>query len=434
MSALPWLRWWRRCFFGAVLISLWVAWDNWGDMLQSQRPGPISAPPPQDIERGHYLVRAGNCITCHTERGGTPLAGGRAIPTPFGPVYSSNLTPDPATGLGKWSAQDFWQALHHGRSRSGRLLTPAFPYEHTSLITREDSDAMFAWLRSQPAVQQAQRPHELTWPLGTPVALAIWRSLFFKPQPFVPDPQQPQAWNRGAYLVQGLGHCAACHSPRNELGATAGVSKLTGGLMPVINWYAPSLLSDRETGLATTPLTSIAHLLKTGVQGDARTSGPMAEVVRHSLQYLSDADLQAMALYLQMQARQMPPEPALTEAAPISRRVAEHGLKVYDRHCAHCHGDEGEGVSGVYPALKGNRAVLLADPTNLVQAVLFGGYGPSTAGHPRPVGMPPFILELQDQDMAAVLSHVRQTLQPAGQRASEVTPLQVNRIRAKSAE
>ena len=434
MSARPWLRWWRRCFFGAVLISLWVAWDNWGDMLQPQRPAPISAASPQEIERGHYLVRAGNCIACHTERGGAPLAGGRAIPTPFGPVYSSNLTPDPATGLGKWSAQDFWQALHHGRSRSGRLLTPAFPYEHTSLITREDSDAMFAWLRSQPAVQQVQRPHELTWPLGTPVALAIWRSLFFKPQPFVPDPQQPQAWNRGAYLVQGLGHCAACHSPRNELGATAGVSKLTGGLMPVINWYAPSLLSDRETGLATTPLTSIAHLLKTGVQGDARTSGPMAEVVRHSLQYLSDDDLQAMALYLQMQARQMPPEPALPEAAPMSRRVAEHGFKVYDRHCAHCHGDEGEGVSGVYPALKGNRAVVLADPTNLVQAVLFGGYGPSTAGHPRPFGMPPFILELQDQDMAAVLSHVRQTLQPTGQRASEVTPLQVNRIRAKSAE
>jgi mono/diheme cytochrome c family protein len=429
----PGSRWLRRVTIVAAVLTLWVVWDNWGDLLLSPTEVSTSASTssPDTLERGHYLVRAGNCIACHTERGGPPLAGGRAIWTPFGPVYSSNLTPDKSTGLGAWSAHDFWIALHHGRSRSGRLLTPAFPYEHTSLITREDSDAMFAWLSSQPAVQQAQRPHGLTWPVGTPVALAIWRSLYFSPRTFQPDPQQTHEWNRGAYLVQSLGHCAACHSPRNALGASAGVKDLSGGLMPVLNWYAPNLWSDQESGLASTPLTDIVKLLKTGAQGEARTSGPMAEVVQHSLQHLTDADLNAMALYLQIQARQMPPEPPRIDAPAPSKRLVEQGARIYDKHCAHCHGEEGQGVRDAYPALRSLRGVQLSDPTNAVQAVLYGGYGPSTEGHPRPFGMPPFILVLNDEELAAVLTHVRHSMQPPGQRASEVTPLQVNRIRAK---
>lgn len=416
---------------GLALLTLAVVWHNWGDLLSSPHAVP-EAPPntAATLQRGQYLVQAGNCIACHTDRGRPPLAGGRAIDTPFGPVYSSNLTPDPDTGLGQWTAQDFWQALHHGRSRGGRLLAPAFPYEHTSVITREDSDTMFAWLHSQPAVKQAQPAHGLTWPLGTQAALAVWRTLYFSPATFQPDTQQSTEWNRGAYLVQGLGHCAACHSPRNALGATQGVSDLSGGLMPVVNWYAPDLTSDRETGLASTPLADVVQLLRSGTNGQAHTSGPMSEVVQHSLQHLSPADVQAMAVYLRSRVR---PDTASVSTAVrrIPSTVAERGLKVYERHCVSCHGEQGQGAPGIYPALAGNRAVLLAEQTNLVQAILYGGYGPATAGHPRPFGMPPFVLELDDRDMAAVLTHIRRQW---GNAAGEVTPLQVNRIRAASAQ
>jgi mono/diheme cytochrome c family protein len=385
------------------------------------------------IEQGRYLSLAGNCIACHTTRGGTPFAGGRRIDTPFGGVYSSNLTPDPETGLGKWTAQDFWQAMHRGRSKNGRLLAPAFPYNHTSVITRSDSDAIFAWLNTQTPVVQAQPAHTLVWPVGTQPALAVWRSVYFQPSPFLADKAQSAEWNRGAYLVQGLGHCAACHSPRNALGASGSVSDLSGGLMPVVNWYAPDLTSDAESGLASTPLPEIVRLLRTGAADTAQTNGPMGEVVQHSLQHLNAADLQAMAVYLQSRAQSTPqPAPAKAGPARISLQVATMGSAVYERQCLQCHGDQGEGVktaSGevAYPALAGNRAVLLKDPTNLVQLVLYGGYGPATEGHPRPFGMPPAVLELDDRDIAAVLTHLRTQW---GNQASEVTPLQVNRIRA----
>ena len=416
-----------------------VAWDNWGDLLAPSKPASGAAVKATEaqIQQGRYLALAGNCMACHTTRGGAPFAGGRRIDTPFGGVYSSNLTPDPETGLGRWTPQDFWQAMHRGRSASGRLLTPAFPYNHTSVVTRDDSDAIFSWLNTLAPVTQAQPAHSLTWPFGTQPALAVWRSLFFEPTPFQADKTQSAEWNRGAYLVQGLGHCAACHSPRNALGATGPVNDLSGGLMPVVNWYAPNLTQDAETGLASTPLPEIVRLLRTGASDTAQTNGPMGEVVQHSLQHLKEADLLAMAVYLQSRAQgttQPVPDAAklARSNARVSAQVATQGAKVYERQCLQCHGEQGEGMKTAagevaYPALAGNRAVLLQDPTNLVQLVLYGGYGPATQGHPRPFGMPPAVLELHDHDIAAVLTHLRTQW---GNRAGEVTPLQVNRIRA----
>ena len=431
----------------ALLLLGGVVGDNWGDLIwpthsgaasSRQAPGDAASDSAATIEQGRYLALAGNCMACHSARGGQPLAGGRRIDTPFGAVYSSNLTPDPATGLGQWSRDDFWQALHWGRAKGGRLLTPAFPYKHTSVITRADSDAILAWLNTQTPVHQAQTPHSLVWPLGTQAALAVWRSLFFTPSPFQAQSTQTAEWNRGAYLVQGLGHCAACHSSYNALGASGAVDDLSGGLIPGLNWYAPSLTHERETGLASTPLSEIVRLLRTGTSQRAQTSGPMGEVVQHSLQYLHPADLQAMAVYLQSRAQQAS-QPvsanknfAHPERPRISSQVLQHGNKVYQNHCVQCHGEQGQAVltrSGqvAYPALAGNRAVLLGDPTNLVQRVLYGGYGPVTQGHPQPFGMPPFVLALDDRDTAAVLTHLRTQW---GNQASEVTPLQVNRIRA----
>jgi len=418
-----------------MVLTVAVLWDNWGDLLAPAKPSPVAAATAtqSQIDQGRYLALAGNCMACHTTRGGTPLAGGRRIDTPFGGVYTSNLTPDPSTGLGRWNSQDFWQAMHRGRSANGRLLTPAFPYNHTSVVTRQDSDAIFAWLMSQPPVVQAQPAHTLGWPFGTQPALAVWRSLFFEPSPFKEDKARNAEWNRGAYLVQGLGHCAACHSPRNALGATGPVHDLSGGLMPVVNWYAPSLTHDAESGLASTPLPDIVRLLRTGSSATAQTNGPMGEVVQHSLQHLKEADLQAMAVYLQSLAQGAPqPAPDAIQSTRVSTQVATQGAKVYERQCMQCHGEQGQGVNTAsgevaYPALAGNRGVLLKDPTNLVQLVLYGGYGPATQGHPRPFGMPPAVLELHDHDIAAVLTHLRTQW---GHQAGEVTPLQVNRIRA----
>lgn len=378
---------------------------------------------PDLVARGEYLARAGNCMGCHTARGGEPYAGGRGIDTPFGTVYSSNLTPDAATGLGSWTPAHFWRALHNGRSRDGRLLYPAFPYTNYTLVTRQDADALYAYLRSLKAVSQQNRSHGLRWPFNSQLALAVWRALYFSPSRPTDDAAQSTEWNRGAYLVQGLGHCNACHGSRNALGATGGTLDLGGGLIPMQNWYAPSLSDPHEAGVAEWQPQQIVDLLKKGVTPRASVLGPMAEVVGGSTQHLSDADLLAMAAYL----KGLPPTRGeRARQAAADSVVLDRGAKLYTQHCADCHGDQGEGVAGIYPALAGNRAVTLSSPANLVRVVLEGGFAPSTAGHPRPYGMPPFATVLNSADTAAVLSYVRSAW---GNQGGAVPEIEVNRYR-----
>lgn len=396
-------------------------------------PAALPTPKPDAlVARGAYLARAGNCMGCHTALGGAPWAGGRAIETPFGAVYSSNLTPDKATGLGLWTAQDFWQALHHGRSRDGRRLVPAFPYTSTTLVSRADSDALHAYLMSLPAVSSPNKAHALRWPFGTQAALAVWRTLFFTPGGFEPQPGKSEAWNRGAYLVRGLGHCAACHAPRNALGATRSELDLAGGLIPLQNWYAPSLTRADEAGVAHWSQDEVVALLRDGVAPRGSVAGPMAEVVLGSTRHLDAGDLAAMATYLRdLPGAQATPAagapPAATPAAPVAATRLARGGKLYGEHCASCHGEAGQGVPRAYPPLAGNRAVTLADPANLVQLVLQGGFAPATAGNPRPFGMPPFVLVLSERDVADVLSYVRASW---GNRAGAVSELDVSRLRA----
>ncbi len=391
---------------------------------------PIAAAAPSEgmVARGAYLARAGSCQTCHTAQGGQPYAGGLGIATPFGTVFTSNLTPDNKTGIGTWSSSHFWRAMHNGRSKDGRLLYPAFPYTSYTQVTREDSDAIFAYLNSLPAVVQPNQPHTLRFPYQSQAALAVWRALFFSPGVYEPDTARNAEWNRGAYLVKGLGHCAACHTARNALGATEQSLDLAGGLIPMQNWYAPSLTSPYEAGVSDWDKQHIVALLKNGVSPRASVTGPMAEVVQRSTQYLNDADLGAMAQFLKElpASHTAPPEPA---AIKTQGESVERAAKLYEQHCAQCHGAKGEGIANAYPALAGNRAVTMAQASNLVQIVLNGGYAPATQGNPRPFGMAPFVLVLNDADMALVLTHVRQSW---GNRASEITPLEVNRIRANS--
>ena len=323
------LKWLAAALIGvAVLVASVVTLNLRGEGALDAEIAATAAPAPgwradaEVIARGAYLARAGNCQACHSARGGEPYAGGRAIETPFGTVFSSNLTPDADHGLGRWSAPQFWRALHHGRSADGRLLTPAFPYDNTTLISRADSDALYAYLRSVPPVAQAVRAHELRFPFNTQAALAVWRALYFEPREFQADSAQSAEWNRGAYLVQGLGHCNACHASRNALGATSGPLDLGGGLIPVHNWYAPSLTDPREAGVADWSRAEIVALLKTGVanrpSGLVTASGPMGEVVLRSTQHLSDADLGAMATYLQTLGAQADVSPPAV-AAPTRK-------------------------------------------------------------------------------------------------------------------
>jgi mono/diheme cytochrome c family protein len=417
--ALKWL-------LGALLVLVTVAALVWALNVRDEADlnvaaaGPAS---PAQIARGAYIARAGNCMACHTTRGGEPYAGGRAIETPFGAVYTSNLTPDDKSGIGSWSAAHFWRAMHNGRSKDGRLLYPAFPYTSFTQVTREDSDALFAYLRSLPAVFSPNHRPTLQFPFDSQAALAVWRALYFKPGVHQPEPGRSAEWNRGAYLVQGLGHCSACHSARNALGATTSGLDLAGGLIPMQNWYAPSLASPHEAGVADWERADIVSLLKDGISARGSVSGPMAGVVLGSTQYLTPEDLGAMAQYL----KELPPVVSASASPAPDTTGSAAGAKLYEQHCAGCHGINGDGVPKAYPALAGNRAVTMPQTANLVQIVLHGGYAPATQGNPRPFGMPPFVLVLTDAEIAAVLTHLRQSW---GNKAGSVTTLEVNRIRA----
>ena len=364
--------------------------------------------------RGAYLVAAGDCIACHTSIGGAPFAGGRAIETPFGTIYSSNITPDPASGIGGWTRDDFWRALHEGRGKDGRLLYPAFPYPNFTQVTREDADAMFDYLRTVPAVARTNVRHAVRFPYNTQLALMAWRTMYFRPGVFEPEAGHTAEWNRGAYLVRGLGHCDACHASRNIFGAVSHRLDLGGGLIPMQNWYAPPI-GGWDAG-------HIAALLTTGATPRAMAMGPMAEVVYRSTQHLSAEDARAIASYVQSSTVKAPG--ASEKGAPDS--VMQRGAALYGEHCAECHGDKGEGAMPAYPALAGNPSMNAAVAANGIKAILNGGYAPATKGNPRPYGMPPFFSKLNDTEIAAVLTYIRASW---GNRAGPVSAADVERYR-----
>jgi mono/diheme cytochrome c family protein len=407
----------------ALAAAAGVAWLNVRGEAPVSDEAASGVPADALVRRGAYLAKAGNCAACHTARGGAAFAGGKGIETPFGTVFTSNITPDAEHGIGKWSADHFWRAMHHGRSRDGRLLYPAFPYPDYTLVTREDTDALFAFLRSQPAARQANRPHDLRFPYDSQAALAVWRALFFSPGRIEAQSGKSAEWNRGAYLVRGLGHCQACHAPRNAFGATNEKLELSGGLIPMQNWYAPSLASPAEAGVQDWTTPQIVRLLKDGQSVHGAAMGPMAEVVSSSTQHLDEADLAAMATFL----RELPRQRA---AAPHGARpdgdVLALGARLYKANCAECHGERGEGSGFASPALAGHRTATMPSSTNLVKVILSGGFPPTTGGNPRPYGMPPFGQSLTDAEVAAVASFVRASW---GNAAAAVTELDVNRVR-----
>lgn len=366
------------------------------------------------IAHGQYLARAGDCVACHSNPGDPPFGGARPMETPFGTLYSPNISSDASTGIGAWTSDEFYTMLHTGRTRSGDLLYPAMPFAAYTKVTRADSDAIFAFLKSTPPVHQVNREQDLRFPYSNRTLLNGWRTLYFNEGEYKPDPSKSSEWNRGAYLVEGLGHCSMCHTAINALGGSSDSAAFQGGLIPMQDWYAPSLTSNREAGLGDWSIEDISDLLQAGVSKRGAVYGPMAEVVYNSLQYLTDEDIRAMAVYL----KALPPTgdsaaPTKTESQD-KLRLFPLGKKIYVAQCAECHGTNGEGRGWDFPPLAGNQSIQMTSSVNPIRMVLNGGYPPGTIRNPRPYGMPPFAQELSDEEVAAVVTYIRTAWQNHG--------------------
>jgi len=373
------------------------------------------------IERGRYLVNAGDCASCHTDQGGQAYAGGLALPTPFGIIYSTNITPDRVTGIGNWSEEDFYRAMHNGIRRDGKHLYPAFPYPWFTKVSQDDVSAIKAFLNTLTPVRQENKPTKLFWPLNERELMAGWNELYFRDGAFVADPKKSEQWNRGAYLVEGLGHCGACHTATNLLGAAKTTGNLKGGDFGE-HWYAPGLTGHLRDGLGEWSAAEIVEYLKTGASSKSAAAGPMAEVVKNSTQYLSDSDLNAIAAYL----KDFPAEKTATQAGELDKQALSRGEALYVDNCTGCHMENGEGLTQVFPSLKASSAVQATLPDTVIHVVLGGAKAAATLSKPTGLAMPAFDRKLDDKQIADLVNYIRNAW---GNHASQTDAGAVSKIR-----
>lgn len=353
------------------------------------------------IERGRYLATIGDCAACHTRPGGPLMAGGRAIETPFGNLVAPNITPDRATGIGSWSDEDFYRSLHDGMSRDGHLY-PAMPYVYYTKVRRTDVEAIRAWLDTLPPVVNAVDSNALPFPFSVRVSMAGWDRLFFTAGEWQDRADKPAEWNRGGYLVEGLGHCGACHTPKNAFGGDETGARLQGYALQ--GWFAPDITGGEPAGLGNWSVDDIVEYLKTGTNRYAAASGPMAEEVMDSTQHLTVADLQAMAVYLKDQkgADRAPPQPVAA-----SDPAMQAGAAIYADQCAACHGMDGTGIARLFPSLAGGAGVMSSEPVSVLHVILQGTRVVQTSQAPTAQAMPAFGWKLSDSQVAAVATYVR---------------------------
>lgn len=378
---------------------------------------------PQLIARGAYLARAGDCTACHTAPGGTSFAGGLAMPSPIGVIFSPNITPDPKTGIGGYTYGDFERAVRRGILRSGQTEYPAMPYPSFSRITDRDMAALYAYFMHGVApVSSNNRVDQIPWPLSMRWPLVYWRWLF-APQvrTFVPGIGENPTVARGAYLVEGLGHCGACHTPRaftmqeEVLTPRGGPEFLAGSQFN--GWYAPSLRGQGDAGIGRWAGADIEEFLKAGKTAKYAAFGEMGDVILHSTQFMTTDDRAAIASFL--------------KTLPSTAGVVNSGEQLYRENCAACHQDAGTGIPSSFPALAGNPIVNTNDATSLIHIVLAGDAEVRTYGSSPPLVMPPFGANLSDNDIASLLSYVRSSW---GNRAPAVSAAQVQTLRAAIGE
>ncbi|MBV9427453.1 MAG: c-type cytochrome [Bradyrhizobiaceae bacterium] len=354
------------------------------------------------IERGRYLTIVGDCAACHTlTESGKAFAGGRPIETPFGNLLAPNITPDVETGIGAWSDDEFVNALTKGTGRHGTRLYPAMPYTYMTKTSREDALAIRAYLNTVPAVRNPVRSNQLSFPFNIRLGLAAWDQLYFSPGTFHPDPTKSQEWNRGAYLVEGLMHCGLCHTPKNFAGGDHTGQALQGYALQ--GWFAPNITSDKRRGIGEWSIDDIVSYLKTGHNQTQAASGPMAEVVMDSSSKLTDADLRAIAVYLKDQ-----PAGGGGEASNApDQALMKSGEQIFIDECAACHRQNAKGIPGMFPTLAGSPAVQSTDPASLLRVVLRGARSAATDAAPTGPAMPAFGWLLSDQEVAAVITYIR---------------------------
>lgn len=406
----------KRLFIGlaglVVLGLLGFIVLAWQSAIAPIAPPPAASFSPELVARGEALAGGGYCANCHTAKGGQRFAGGYAMQTPFGVLYSTNITPDPETGIGTWSEAAFARAMREGVARDGSHLFPVFPYNHFTKLSDDDVRALYAYFMTRAPVRAPAPTNGLPFPLNIRALEAGWKLLFFRPGRFQPDPAQSVEWNRGAYLAEGLSHCGACHTPRNLLGAEKDGDAYAGAVID--DWIAPPLTSANP---APAPWTQdeLHSYLRNGMSLLHGTpSGPMAPVVHGGLSALPDSDVQAIALYFADLDHARDREPAVAAAVARAMSYASLGTgqefdadaRLYTAACASCHYNAGKAPLAVRPDLALNSALSLPDPTNLVQVMLRGIS--ASEGIPGVV-MPGFAHAFTDTDIARIAAYLRRT-------------------------
>ncbi|NUR45619.1 MAG: c-type cytochrome [Sphingomonas sp.] len=395
----------------------------WGPPADALAPpdaaGQLSSDP---VARGRYLAVASDCAACHTNPGGQPFAGARPIRTPFGIIYSANITPDPKTGIGNWTESDFYRAMRKGVAHGGKNLYPVFPYTYFTRMSRDDIDALWAYLRTLPPTYQVKPRNKLPFPLNIRPLMSLWNALFFRPREFRTDPNMSAEWNRGAYLVWGPGHCGGCHTPKNFLGADRKKRALQGYTLD--DWAALDLTGSVRTGLAGWDRSEIVEYLRSGRNARTTASGPMQEVIYDSTSRMSDSDLSAIATYL----KRLPPGRGMKAFRQPDEAMMRAGQAIFEDNCSECHGLGGEGQPRHFPPLAGNNAVQARDPTTIVRIILEGSRSVPTPAMPTAPAMPPFAWRLKDSQIASVATFVRNSW---GNSAPQVPASKVAKLRSR---
>ncbi len=431
-----------------VVIALAIAWyatRTPSSPFDSATAAAGAAPSAELIQRGEYVARLSDCVACHSTAEGKPFAGGLAMASPMGLIFTTNITPDPKTGIGAYSLADFDRAVRQGVARDGHRLYPAMPYPSYVKLSDEDVRALYAFfMHGVDPVEQPDKPTGIPWPLDMRWPLALWNAVFTEPGPYrEKTPLQSDAdaklWNRGAYLVQGAGHCGSCHTPRGVAFDERALDEgsplyLSGALLD--GWYAPSLRGDGNTGLGRWNEAEILQFLKTGRNAHAVVFGSMADAFNNSTQYMTDDDLKAIAHYL----KSLPGDPrrdgepwhydeSANEALALPKRLDVPGAQTFAARCSACHGMDGRGQAPWIPPLAGSASSMTQHGASSINVTLNGSARIVADGVPDAYRMPSFRNQLSDREIAEVLSFIRESW---GNRGGAVKDEEVKELRKKT--